>query len=365
MYLLSLLLLSSALSLIICYLIVRTKDWHSGLSARTSELSAVQGMHVAPTPRIGGVAIFASVGLSCMALPGAMPELGTFILLSTAPVFLVGLAEDLTRRVSAASRYVAAVGSSALAIIFSNIWINGFDVPAIGYIFSIMPIGVALTLFVTSSYSHSFNLIDGLNGLASGVAVISASALIFLCIKLGDTGLALFLTVFAGAIMGFMPMNFPNGRLFLGDAGAYGIGHVLIWCGLVLYSSTPDLSAFSMLLIFFWPLADTLMSIFRRLKIGKSFSEPDKMHFHHVTMRAIEITLLGRGVRQKANPIATAVILPLTTLPVLLGVVFWNSPVTAFVSLCACGFFYVVIYSSIIHVSRKRVEAFAARYIRA
>jgi UDP-GlcNAc:undecaprenyl-phosphate GlcNAc-1-phosphate transferase len=103
--------------------------------------------------------------------------------------------------------------------------------------------------------------------------------------------------------------------------------------------NAPNVSPFAMLLILFWPTADTLLAITRRLSLGKPVAQPDRLHFHQLVMRSIEIVLLGRKKRQIANPLATLFTLPFTFAPMIAGVMFALDNGAAAM---ACGLFAVI-----------------------
>jgi hypothetical protein len=98
-----------------------------------------------------------------------------------------------------------------------------------------------------------------------------------------------------------------------------------------------------MLLIFFWPIADTLLAISRRLSLGKPIAHPDRLHFHQLVMRGVEIVLLGRKKRRTANPLATLFTLPFVCAPMIAGVMFALDNVAAAL---ACGLFAVIFVTS-------------------
>ena len=100
------------------------------------------------------------------------------------------------------------------------------------------------------------------------------------------------------AVLGFMVLNFPLGKIFLGDGGAYALGHLLVWSAIILINYASDVSAFAILLIFFWPVADTGLAIWRRWKLGNPTDRPDRLHFHQLAMRFIEIRFFGRDRRK-------------------------------------------------------------------
>ena len=121
-----------------------------------------------------------------------------------------------------------------------------------------------------------------------------------------------------------MILNFPIGKIFLGDGGAYLLGHLLVWSAISLVNYESSISPFAILLIFFWPVADTVLAIWRRWKLGNPTGRPDRLHFHQLAMRFLEIRVFGRNRRQIANPFATIILVPLISVPQFLGVLFWN-----------------------------------------
>ena len=153
---------------------------------------------------------------------------------------------------------------------------------------------ITFTTFWAVGISHAFNLIDGLNGLAGFTAIGAAFALATIAHKAGLAEHRDFLLMIAAAILGFLVFNFPFGKIFLGDTGAYLVGHLLVWMSLSILWNSSYVTPLAMLLIFFWPVADTLLAISRRLSLGKPIIQPDRLHFHKLMMRGVEIALLGR-----------------------------------------------------------------------
>lgn len=150
-------------------------------------------------------------------------------------------------------------------------------------------------------------------------------------------------------------MNYLQGRIFLGDAGAYTPGFLLAASLITFQNKHTDIFAGSILLIIFSPIADVAHSICRRLIKRLHSDRPDALHLHHVIMRSLVISSYGRISKQWANPIAMAIILPMAALPVALGVVYSKSAIVCgtlafvFAVLIACTHF------SIIKAARRQV----------
>lgn len=278
------------------------------------------------------------------------------LLLTSLPMYLTGLAEDLTRSVPTKVRYFATAISALIAIYILDIWITTADSYVLEWVFYATPVAVLMTLFVVSSYCHAFNLIDGLNGLASGTGILISAGLAGVGGLTGQMEIVAMATICAASTGGFFVFNYPFGRIFLGDGGAYVIGYMLTWTALVMLHRVPETSTWATFLIFFWPLADTLFAIYRRYSRGVSLDTADRLHFHQLALRAIEIFYLGRGKRAKSNPLATSVLLPFIAMPILAGVVFWDNSPAAFVALLIFGGLFVITYNIGMYMARSRVR---------
>ena len=136
------------------------------------------------------------------------------------------------------------------------------------------------------------NLIDGLNGLSGYTAASIAFSISIISFRVADIQTTLFLVLLVATLMGFLALNFPFGKIFLGDGGAYVLGHLLVWSSVMLVENSVGVSTFAILLVFFWPVADTGLAIWRRWKLGNPTDRPDRLHFHQLTMRYLEIRFL-------------------------------------------------------------------------
>lgn len=108
------------------------------------------------------------------------------------------------------------------------------------------------------------------------------------------------------------------------------LGFVLSWFGISVLVNVPEASPWAILLTMFWPVADTLLAIYRRSRLKAAPMAPDRLHVHQMTMRALEICVLGRYRRHNANPLCTLVLAPFVIAPPIAGVHFWNQTIMAF-----------------------------------
>ena len=116
-----------------------------------------------------------------------------------------------------------------------------------------------------------------------------------------------------------------------------------------------DLTAWSIALILFWPIMDTLYSMYRRSKTGKPMDGPDRLHFHQVVMRVIQIASSGSIKMSVANPIATIMIAPFFAGPIIVGTLLWDQPVFAALSVLGFAMAFVGTYQFLITVANFRL----------
>ncbi|MEM9173938.1 MAG: MraY family glycosyltransferase [Myxococcota bacterium] len=208
------------------------------------------------------------------------------------------------------ARGVVGFGGGALALIAVGLYDDRFEVrPYVKLLFQILAAGIAIEagfridyftnpvsgdthpvpLFIAWPISllwivgvtNALNLIDGLDGLSAGVGGIIAGTLTIICWQAEQwlgvvVGLALF-----GALLGYLPYNFPPARIFLGDTGALVIGFGLAILALEGYRKTALLAFLVPLLALAIPILDTVLSIVRRLRSGRGVFSPDRLHMHH------------------------------------------------------------------------------------
>ncbi len=338
-------------SFILCLIIILSSGYGFSRRGEVDEV-AIQSAHTGFVPRVGGLAIYMGILVLIPLLSfGFIPlsvvfnldaEKLTLLILSAAPVFSVGLAEDLGYDMSPKARLVASAASSLVVVLLFKVWLSELGVPVIDQLLMFLPVGILFTVFATVGVVNAFNLIDGLNGLSSYVTVSVALSISIIAFNAGNIQISIFLVLIVAAVLGFMILNFPMGKIFLGDGGAYALGHLLVWSAIILIDSKREVSAFAILLVFFWPVADTGLAIWRRWKLGNPADRPDRLHFHQLTMRLLEIRFFGRDRREIANPVATILLIPLISAPQVAGVLFWNDfKATVWSALCVAIVFVV------------------------
>ena len=349
-------------SFTLCLIIMLSSGY--GFSRRGDiDQTAILSAHRGFVPRVGGLAIYIAILVLIPLLSfGFIPlsvvfdldaEQLTPLILSAAPVFAVGLAEDLGYDMSPRARLVGSLVSSLIAILLFKVWLSKLGIPGVDQLLLFAPFGILFTIFATVGVVNAFNLIDGLNGLSSYVTVSVAVSLSIIAFQAGNAQVSIFLVLVIAAVLGFMVLNFPMGKIFLGDGGAYALGHLLVWSAIILINGETEISAFAILLVFFWPVADTGLAIWRRWKLGNPTDRPDRLHFHQLAMRFIEIRFFGKDKRHIVNPVSTVLLVPLISAPQVVGVLFWDDFVATVWSTLGAGLLFVTTYLLGISIAKR------------
>lgn len=260
-------------------------------------------VHKVPIPRLGGVAVIAAFALvSAAMLTGILPvprlpqaEFLRTLALGLLPVFAVSLLDDV--RPQRAFVRLAAHAAGA-AFVVTNGFVLNPSIHLFGAEIEIGLLAVPLSFLWILGVTNAFNLIDGLDGLSAGLALISAFSLVGVFLLADRIEVAVIPLALAGALLGFLRYNLYPASVFLGDSGACSIGFVLACLclkGNALLSA--GLAVLIPVLIVGVPIADTVLSIVRRVvnriedPTGKGVMEADKGHIHH--------RLLGLGLNQR------------------------------------------------------------------
>jgi UDP-GlcNAc:undecaprenyl-phosphate GlcNAc-1-phosphate transferase len=291
------LLFTGGVSAFIAYLIVR----YEGLHARWSHDPADAGpqkFHATPTPRIGGLGVMASLFVSGAALlatgPGAPGEQFGYLLLASLPAFLGGITEDITKGVSVAARLMLTMAAAAIGVVLLGAVIPRLDLPGFDTLLRWSPFAIAFTAFAVGGVANSINIIDGYNGLAGGHAVIVLAAMAGLSALVGDAFLMTSALAMIGALLGFLAWNYPSGKIFLGDGGAYLLGFWLGELSVLIVMRHPEVSPWFPLLLLVFPIFETVFSIYRRkVVLGLSPGQPDRHHMHQVIYALLPGTTAG------------------------------------------------------------------------
>ena len=306
---------------------------------------AVQKFHSSPTPRVGGIAIYVAVTSAWLLMPGrAETSLLSGILLAGMPALLVGLTEDVTKRVSVRTRLLVTMGSGGLAALWTGVGLTRVDVPPADLLLSYWPVAVLFTAFAVGGVANAINIVDGFHGLASGTVIISSLALSAIAMSVGDLPLATVALVLAAAVAGFWLVNFPWGKLFLGDGGAYFSGFALAWLSVELLARNPGVSPWASVLLCGYPTVEVLYSVVRRRKQRRSPGEADRRHLHSLVATQFVQPRLAQLPPNLRNAAVSIVMWIGATVPVIPAVLAPGRPDILLPALALFAFGYHLVY---------------------
>ncbi len=323
-------------------LLVKTTRWHGFLSLDGS--AGVQKVHCHPTPRVGGLPIVLGMLAASWAAPTELRTIVWPLLLAAGPAFAFGLAEDLTKRVSVNIRLSATVGSGLLVWVLTGYTLTDVNVWGLDYLLQVTAVAVIFTAFAVGGVANAINIIDGLNGLASSVVLWALLGIAALAATLGDVPLASACLALAASVLGFFLVNWPFGKLFLGDGGAYFLGFALAWACVMLVERHSEVSAFAALLLCTHPVIEVLYSICRRKVRRQHPGHPDRLHFHSLFNRRVTQRLLPKSKKTVRNSIGGLLLGGMSIPPAVLIQWIYGSTLACLLSLAAFSFCYLWLY---------------------
>jgi UDP-GlcNAc:undecaprenyl-phosphate GlcNAc-1-phosphate transferase len=236
-----------------------------------------------PIPRLGGLALF--LGIFVPAL--AFLHLGhqtRGLLLGSAVAVTVGAIDDF-RGLRWFEKLAGQVLAAAIPVGF-GVWVDRFTFPVIGIHTLPAWVGMPLTVMWIVAIMNMVNFLDGMDGLAAGVASIAGGTFAVIALSLGKPDAAVLSAIVLGASLGFLRHNFYPARIFMGDSGALLLGFVLAAVSVQgLLKTAATVALFFPLLVLAVPIVDTTFVVARRLKHGQRVFEGDQAHLHHRFLR--------------------------------------------------------------------------------
>lgn len=264
-------------SLVYQYLTIRIENKYGFFIDPETKSHAI---HTTPTPRVGGIGIFLAFAVSVMIL---MPQYW-WLIASGAVIFGFGLYEDWHGDTRKEFRLGAMAIATFIAVYFGGYVADNSE-------FFILPywLAVVFTIFAVVGLSSAINFIDGLNGLASGASMITLGFFAVVAYLYDDPVTLRLSMMLGGAILGFFIWNYPKGKIFLGDGGAYFLGFMLAMFSVILAARHPEVSLWYPLTALSYPIIETFVTISRRVKRKKkyniAFFEAERVHYHTLKYR--------------------------------------------------------------------------------
>ena len=333
-------------SFLACGLILATRRWHDHFTLDGNH--GVQKVHTDPTPRIGGLGLMLGMAVGWVVeeqdptLVAADSLLG-LALLASLPAFLVGILEDITKQISVRVRLIATMLSGLLAYAFTGYGIFWLDVPGIDHLLTWAPFCILFTAFAVAGVANAYNIIDGFNGLTAAAMIVAVAAMSAIAFEVGDFELVYFGLIYIASILGFMAWNYPLGRIFLGDGGAYAMGFLIAWMAVMLPARHPEASPWASLMACGYPVMETIYSMLRRRFAKRQSSQPDALHLHSLVKKVIIRPRFPRFRAVIRNAMVMITLLPFIALVAITGVVFYRD--TAILMATFTGYFVLYVIS--------------------
>jgi UDP-N-acetylmuramyl pentapeptide phosphotransferase/UDP-N-acetylglucosamine-1-phosphate transferase len=340
-------LLCFLVSFLVSGMLIYTKKWHGVFSMDTTD--GVQKFHVNPTPRIGGMPVlFGLVAVATLSSNGKNAVLLNIIFASI-PAFIAGTIEDITKNVGVKYRLIATMLSGVVACFLSGYSITSVEVPGIDFLLKWMPFSVFFTMICVAGVANAVNIIDGFNGLAGGFLIVAYLGLALISSQVGDYEVMSVCLVFSSLVLGFFVFNFPYGKLFLGDGGAYLLGFALAWIAVILPFRNPSVSHWAMLVICAYPVLEVMFSIFRKQRReGHHPGQPDKVHLHMLVYKRVVLKRFREKSAVILNSLTSIIIWPYAIGSTIIGVVLYESTLSMFFALLVLIVIYHVVYVRLI-----------------
>jgi len=234
-------------------------------------------VHKNPTSVLGGTVILLSFLLGIWLGHPIETEVKPLVI-GAVLIYLVGLIDDiydLTPIIKLLGQVIA-----ALVVVYYGVTIDFISLP-IGPTIHFGILGIPITVVWIVAITNAINLIDGLDGLASGVATIALMTIGFIAILQANIFIMMICSVLIGALLGFLFFNFHPAKIFLGDSGALLIGFIVGFLSLLGFKNITFVSLFFPIVILAVPFIDTLFAMIRRVKKGQHIMQADKSHLHH------------------------------------------------------------------------------------
>ncbi|MBP3890629.1 MAG: undecaprenyl/decaprenyl-phosphate alpha-N-acetylglucosaminyl 1-phosphate transferase [Solobacterium sp.] len=242
-------------------------------------------VHHGKIVRIGGVAIYLAFLIAITLLWSADDTING-ILIGGSIIFFGGLLDDMYD-LSPKIKLLFQIVGTILVMVLGNIYLTDFHI--LSFDISNPVITILISFFWIVGITNAINLIDGLDGLSSGITTIVTLTIGLLGFFMGRRDVCILALCLSGAILGFLPYNFHPASIFVGDCGAQFMGFTIACMSLLGFKTTAIITLGLPILVLFIPIGDTLIAILRRRLKGQKISEADRGHLHHILMIKLQL----------------------------------------------------------------------------
>ena len=239
-------------------------------------------------PSMGGLAIFIAFTFGTFVLlRGQFPTHELFSLfLAECVIIITGMIDDI-KELSPKQKMLGILIAALVVYFLAGIRMNILTIPLVGT-FELGWLSFPITVFWILAITNAVNLIDGLDGLATGVSIIALftmGVIAYFFLAITNVSVSIMIFCLAAALIGFLPHNFHPAKIFLGDTGALFIGFMIAVLSLKGLKNVTFVTLLIPVIILGVPITDTVYAILRRILNKKPISQADKHHLHHRLMQ--------------------------------------------------------------------------------
>jgi UDP-GlcNAc:undecaprenyl-phosphate/decaprenyl-phosphate GlcNAc-1-phosphate transferase len=274
--------------------------------------SGIQRVHKNEIARLGGFIIYSFLWVFWF-FGYVREEIFFNILASAIPFVLVSLKEDLFHNTSPKIRLISMIISCMVFFHVNPIEFPAIDFPFINQFISLYPFNIIFFTFSILVVMNGMNLIDGMNGLFGLTSLIQLFCIMIISYKLNDLILVNISALLSVPLIIFLFFNFPLGKIFIGDLGAYFYGFANSVLTIYLFGKYDNLFTWLAVLILFYPCIELLFSYVRKISCQQSPLQPDNKHLHTLINKKLSGSIESSRLR---NNVTTLILF-----------IFWLSPI--------------------------------------
>lgn len=304
----------------------------------------LQRVHDNEVPRLGGLFIYLSLWMILFLDPN-VNSLFKNILISSIPIFLIGLKEDIFHNTSPFQRLFFITLSCLFFFFLNPIEFPKIDIPIISNLLSIRPVEIIFFVFSILIVSNGSNFIDGMNGLLPLTIISQLISILFLSSIFADKEVEKIIYLLGFPLIVFFLFNYPFGKIFIGDLGAYCYGFFVSLLVITFFGRNNDLLSWNAVLILVYPSFEVLFSVFRK----KNPFDADNLHLHTLFFKLINKKFNNRLL---SNNLTTFVMSIFFMAPISI-VFIYNSVFNLLIVLILYVLLYLVTYNILLRMTNE------------
>lgn len=242
------------------------------------DLPNARKVHKVPIPRLGGLAIYAGFLFGYLVF-GKQNNLMTSILIGSFIIIITGIIDDI-KPLKAKIKLLGQLVAALIVVINGDILLS--NISAFGLYINFGLLAYPITILFILTFINCMNLIDGLDGLATGISSIFFATVGVIAIFKNSHGLDFMLCfIMLGSCLGFLVHNKYPAKIFMGDSGSMFLGFIISIISLLGFKNVTMTSLIIPFMIIAIPVLDTIFAVIRRTIKNESITKPDKFHIHH------------------------------------------------------------------------------------